>query len=146
MVKSATAKQIGFRFQPGFKKENTQRFFSCLRKKLAQIIDAQTSPDRWMTKYLRHCYACRHQNIERRLVVTVMACGSNFLWLFSILFLMTLRLYRPILVEIRALFPEILRFEFVTLFMKHPAWMLGNVQQWSRKGSHTYLEIRVHPW
>ena len=32
---------------------------------------------------------------------------------------MTLRSCRAIFVEIHALFPEILRFEFVTLFMKH---------------------------
>ena len=33
---------------------------------------------------------------------------------------MTLMLYRAIFVEIHELFPEILRFESVTLFMKHP--------------------------
>ena len=37
---------------------------------------------------------------------------------------MTLRLYRAILVEIYALFPEILRFELVTLFVKHLNKML----------------------
>ena len=44
----------------------------------------------------------------------------RFLVIFMILFLMTLRLYHAIFVEIHELFPEILRFEFVTLFMKHP--------------------------
>ena len=53
--------------------------------------------------------------ILSRLVATVMACGSDFLWLFSILFLMTLRLCRASFVEIHALFPEILGFVFVTL-------------------------------
>ena len=38
---------------------------------------------------------------------------------------MTLRLYRVIFVEIHALFPAILRFELVTLFMKHPAQKEG---------------------
>ena len=33
---------------------------------------------------------------------------------------MILRLYSDIFVEIQALFPEILRFEFVTLFVKTP--------------------------
>ena len=33
---------------------------------------------------------------------------------------MTSTLYRATFVEVHALFPEILRFEFATLFMKHP--------------------------
>ena len=33
---------------------------------------------------------------------------------------MIFRLYSENFVEIKALFPEILRFEFVTLFVKHP--------------------------
>ena len=33
---------------------------------------------------------------------------------------MTLMLYRVIFVEIHALFPEILRFKFVTVIMNHP--------------------------
>ena len=33
---------------------------------------------------------------------------------------MTFRLYSEIFVEIQSLFLEILRFEFVTLFVKHP--------------------------
>ena len=37
---------------------------------------------------------------------------------------MTLRLYRVFFVEIRSLYPEILRFEFVTLFMKHPVLLI----------------------
>ena len=49
------------------------------------------------------------------LVATVMARGSNLLCLFRISFLIALRLYRAIFVEVHALFPEILRFELVTL-------------------------------
>ena len=37
---------------------------------------------------------------------------------------MALRLYRAFFVEIYALFPNILRFEFATLFMKHPVRQL----------------------
>ena len=37
---------------------------------------------------------------------------------------MIFRLYSEIFVEIQALFPEILRFEFVTLFVKHPVYIL----------------------
>ena len=33
---------------------------------------------------------------------------------------MILRIYSEIFVEIQVSFPEILRFEFVTLFVKHP--------------------------
>ena len=36
---------------------------------------------------------------------------------------MILRLYSEIFVEIQALFPELLRFEFVTLFVKHPVYV-----------------------
>ena len=35
---------------------------------------------------------------------------------------MIFRLYGENFVEIQALFPEILRFEFVTLFVKHPVY------------------------
>ena len=35
---------------------------------------------------------------------------------------MTLKLYRAIFVEMHALFPEILRLEFVALFMRHPVY------------------------
>ena len=37
-----------------------------------------------------------------------------------------LRLYSEIFVEIQVLFPEILRFEFVTLFVKHPVQHVKN--------------------
>ena len=39
---------------------------------------------------------------------------------------MTLGLYRAIFVQIHALFPEILRFEFVTGIMKHPVDEVGS--------------------
>ena len=37
---------------------------------------------------------------------------------------MIFRLYSENFVEIKALFPEILHFEFVTLFVKHPVMVL----------------------
>ena len=54
---------------------------------------------------------------------------------------MTLRLYRAIFVEIHALFPEILRFEFVTLFMKHPVKPLS-VKFDNEQVSSTNIEKR----
>ena len=46
---------------------------------------------------------------------------------------MILRLYSEIFVEIQASFPEILRFEFVTLFVKHSVQRLRSVRDSVRK-------------
>ena len=50
---------------------------------------------------------------------------------------MIFRLYSEIFVEIQALFLEILRFEFVTLFVKHPVSMLFMLQK---------LILMLVPW
>ena len=97
----------GFLFRPVFKNENTPKIIVVfVEEACSNYWRSQTSADRRMAIYLRHCYACRHQKFDRRLVATVMACGSNFLWLFRLLFLMTLKLYRAISVEIHAIFPR----------------------------------------
>ena len=51
------------------------------------------------------------------------ARGGHFDWLFNMLLGMIFRLYSESFVEIHALFLEILRFEFVTLFVKHPVYL-----------------------
>ena len=43
---------------------------------------------------------------------------------------MIFRLYSENFVEIQALFPEILRFEFVTLFVKHPVHISHFISQY----------------
>ena len=120
---------MGFHFRPVFKSDNTQKK-SSLRKKTAQIIDdlKRALLGEWQNISDTAMRAAIRTSREGWLplwrpaaaISSVMACDSDFLWLFRILFLMTLRLYRAIFVELRALFPEILRFEFVTLFMRHP--------------------------
>ena len=113
-----------FIFDQFSKAKTPKDFFALEEKACSNYWRSQTSsaPDWWMANIpdTSHCCACHHQNFERRLVATVMAYGSDFLWLFRTLFLMTIRLYRGIFGEIHALFPEILHFQFVTLFMKHP--------------------------
>ena len=47
---------------------------------------------------------------------------------------MIFRLYSENFVEIQALFPEILRFQFVTLFVKHPVVSTGQGQAEVKKG------------
>ena len=68
----------------------------------------------------RNSRACRHLRLHRRFAAAVQVRGGHFDWLFSMLLGMIFRLYSEIFVEIQALFLEILRFEFVTLFVKHP--------------------------
>ena len=76
-----------------------------------------------MAKDPRNSRACRHLRLHRRFAATVQARGGHFDKLFNILLGMIFRLYSEIFMERHALFLEILRFEFVTLFVKHPVDM-----------------------